>query len=192
MKTIDKVRSLRFTPGHSFVKPGGMIKRTLIFAGLLTAVSAFGGTTYDKTPEDSTGTDFTPVYSSKGKLAYARVTFCEDGDTVIENFYLGKSDETPNHTYLYLEETVLPPTGPSSGAIWVRGKEPLDGCNGFTEVPKDGGCDGFVAFFSRSIKTGSGIEGESKTDPACKAVGYKFKKHGKKNGKPLMVYDYTE
>ena len=151
-----------------------MVKRILIFAGLLGAVSAFGGTTYNNKPVPSTGTDFTPVYSGKS-LAHVTVSFCEHGDTVIENFFLGKASD--KNTYIYVEETIFPTDGPSPGTIWVRGKEPLGGCNQFVGRPADGDCGKVTALFTRPIHTGSGINGEN-AGSGCKAVTYSFNDHG--------------
>jgi hypothetical protein len=186
MKTIDRKRNSEFTLGHIFVKHSGMTKYALIFSGLFTAVTAFGGYNYNQKPVSSTGTDFTPIVDSHNKLARISMNFCEHGDRVIENFYLGKSKDAPNHIYLYEQETVLPKNAPPSPTTWVRCKEPLDGCNELIGQSVDSDCDTVMAFFTRPIYTGHGVMGES-AGSGCKAVSYSFHDH---NGE--INYDYGD
>jgi hypothetical protein len=177
MKTIDRKRSSEFTLGHIFVIHSSMKTCTLISSALFMAISAFGGSSSKENPSPSSGADFTPIFNSHHKLAHISINFCDDGDMVIENFYLGKSKDAHNHIYLYEQETVFPTNGaPPSPTTWVRCNEPLDCCTELFCSSKDSDCDSEVIRFTRPIYTGHGEPGE-KADPGCKPVIYYFSGH---------------
>ena len=152
-----------------------MKKPLLVLIGLLLAIRTLEADCANSMTTVNDLSGFTIVTNDKGAQANATVGFCEDSDYIIDIFYLA-TDNNSGATYLFVHELVL--TNANSGAFststqfvdvpgWQRTNEDLKGWKAI-HIGQYNRC-GQHGDFTRSVRTGSGVEGRTGVERRKKA-----------------------